>query len=79
MQQTITLAADLKIKGWDNWVKYHISNDTKNFDYMQNIVYQYVLAIQNNVLLSIEHVYGHTGQQFNELADQLANSGREMN
>lgn len=43
-----------------------------------NIILQVYELIQNFQLLHFEHVYSHVGIEYNELADKLANKGREL-
>ena len=60
----------------DGWVKnnWRRSNNqpVKNVDLLQSIV-----RLSQGRKISFQHVYGHAGEEFNELADRLAKEGRE--
>ena len=53
--------------GW----KTSAGTDVKNADLIKEIV-----RLSQGRSVSFQHVYGHTGNKFNEMADRLANQGR---
>lgn len=62
--------------GWEQWQAEYKSNN--NFFWVSQILLIYFNLLQKNIKVHFEHVDAHVGHEYNEIADRLADQGRQM-
>lgn len=62
---------------WPNWIKNGWKNSKKQ-DVANKELIQKILKLLENKKVRFHHVFGHTGNIYNEMCDKLANEGRLM-
>ena len=62
---------------WPNWIKNGWKNSKKQ-DVANKELIQKILKLLETKKVKFHHVFGHTGNIYNEMCDKLANEGRLM-